>query len=77
MAKPLDSDDEILEQLGYKQQLRRAVGFFSMFAISSSVISITTGMCKVACSVREGRARIASHCFNNADDVDRLIATLP
>lgn len=37
-------DDSTLESLGYRQQLRRSLGFVSMFTVSFSVISITTGI---------------------------------
>jgi amino acid transporter len=37
-------DDSTLENLGYRQQLRRSLGFVSMFTVSFSVISITTGI---------------------------------
>jgi amino acid transporter len=37
-------DDEIVASFGYRQQLRRTLGLFSLFAVSFSVISITTGI---------------------------------
>lgn len=37
-------DSEELQKLGYAQQLRRSMGAFSSFAISFSLISITTGI---------------------------------
>src|SRR5215472_16537626 len=39
-----DSEEAILERVGYKPELRRSLRFFSMFAISFSIISITTGI---------------------------------
>ena len=38
------NDTEDLQKLGYAQQLRRSMGSFSSFAISFSLISITTGI---------------------------------
>src|SRR5437899_1614436 len=38
------SEDEIVAAFGYQQQLRRGLGLFSLFAVSFSVISITTGI---------------------------------
>jgi amino acid transporter len=38
------ADEELLSSLGYKQELKRTLRFFSMFAISFSVISVTTGI---------------------------------
>lgn len=37
-------DDATLAHLGYSQQLRRSLGFMSLFTVSFSVISITTGL---------------------------------
>jgi hypothetical protein len=41
---PAHSEDEIVATFGYQQQLRRGLGLFSLFAVSFSVISITTGI---------------------------------
>src|SRR5258708_10252359 len=41
---PADSEEAILERVGYKPELRRSLRFFSMFAIAFSIISITTGI---------------------------------
>jgi amino acid transporter len=38
------AEDEIVAAFGYQQQLRRGLGLFSLFAVSFSVISITTGI---------------------------------
>lgn len=38
------NDDAIVSEFGYKQELRRSLGLFSMFGISFSVISITIGI---------------------------------
>jgi amino acid transporter len=38
------AEDEIVATFGYQQQLRRGLGLFSLFAVSFSVISITTGI---------------------------------
>ncbi len=38
------SDDQMLEQFGYRQELKRSLGYFSAFALSFSVISVTTGL---------------------------------
>jgi len=41
---PADSEETILERVGYKPELRRSLRFFSMFAVAFSIISITTGI---------------------------------
>jgi amino acid transporter len=38
------ADEQLLTQFGYKQELKRTLRFFSIFAISFSVISVTTGI---------------------------------
>lgn len=38
------SDERILERFGYRQELRRTLGYFSAFALSFSFISVTTGL---------------------------------
>jgi amino acid transporter len=38
------ADEQLLTQFGYKQELKRTLKLFSMFAISFSVISVTTGI---------------------------------
>jgi amino acid transporter len=38
------AEDEVVQRLGYRRELRRTLGFFSMFSISFSIISITTGI---------------------------------
>jgi len=38
------ADQDLLTKFGYKQELRRTLGLFSIFAISFSVISVTTGI---------------------------------
>lgn len=38
------AEDAIVASFGYQQQLRRGLGLFSLFAVSFSVISITTGI---------------------------------
>jgi amino acid transporter len=38
------NDDAQLEQFGYRQTLKRSMGWFSSFAVSFSFISITTGI---------------------------------
>ena len=43
-AHTIDEDTADLAQYGYVQQLRRSMGAFSSFAISFSLISITTGI---------------------------------
>jgi amino acid transporter len=40
----LENDDHTVMTFGYEQKLKRSLGFVSMFTISFSVISITTGM---------------------------------
>lgn len=40
----LDADSQLLAKAGYQPELRRSLRFFSMFAISFSIISITTGI---------------------------------
>ena len=38
------SDDSINQSFGYKQELRRALKLFSLYAVAFSIISITTGL---------------------------------
>jgi amino acid transporter len=38
------SDAQVLERFGYHQELKRSLGYFSAFALSFSVISVTTGV---------------------------------
>jgi amino acid transporter len=38
------ADERILERFGYRQELKRTLGYFSSFALSFSVISVTTGL---------------------------------
>src|SRR5579875_3390236 len=38
------ADEQLLSSLGYRQELKRTLKLFSMFAISFSVISVTTGI---------------------------------
>ena len=38
------SDEQILERFGYHQELSRSLGYFSSFALSFSVICITSGL---------------------------------
>lgn len=42
--KESDADANALERLGYRQELRRALGGFANFAISFSIISVLTGV---------------------------------
>ncbi|GFP84695.1 amino-acid permease bat1 homolog [Phtheirospermum japonicum] len=39
-----DSDDSRLNQLGYKQELRRSLSFISNFCVTFSIISVLTGI---------------------------------
>jgi hypothetical protein len=39
-----ENSDQVLEQFGYRQELKRTLGYFSAFALSFSVISVTTGL---------------------------------
>ena len=41
---PADAEEAIQAKAGYRPELRRTLRFFSMFAISFSIISITTGI---------------------------------
>jgi len=41
---PVVSDEQVLERFGYRQELKRSLGYFSAFALSFSVISVTTGL---------------------------------
>jgi amino acid transporter len=43
-AGQVHPEDGIVAGFGYQQQLRRGLGLFSLFAVSFSVISITTGI---------------------------------
>ena len=38
------ADDQINQSFGYKQELRRALKLFSLYAVAFSIISITTGI---------------------------------
>src|SRR5216683_2320856 len=45
MPEPLSiSDEGINQSFGYKQELRRALRLFSLYAVAFSIISITTGL---------------------------------
>jgi amino acid transporter len=37
-------DEQVLERFGYRQELRRSLGYFSSFALSFSVICMTSGL---------------------------------
>jgi len=37
-------DEQVLERFGYRQELKRSLGYFSAFALSFSAISVTTGL---------------------------------
>jgi amino acid transporter len=37
-------DEQVLQRFGYRQELRRSLGYFSSFALSFSVICITSGL---------------------------------
>jgi len=43
LVKP-DADEQILARFGYRQELKRTLGYFSAFALSFSVICITSGL---------------------------------
>jgi amino acid transporter len=43
-TSPEDRDTHELQQFGYKQQLRRSMGYFSSFAVAFSLISVFTGV---------------------------------
>jgi amino acid transporter len=38
------TEEQVVNQFGYKQELRRALKFFSVFSVAFSIISITTGI---------------------------------
>src|SRR6201997_1911002 len=38
-----ERDEALLEKFGYKQELRRTLGFLSNFAVAFSYISVSTG----------------------------------
>src|SRR2546423_10072914 len=42
-AAPSDTDEQLLAQLGYRQELHRRLSGFSNFAVSFSIISILAG----------------------------------
>ncbi len=44
MIKTYGTDEQTLERFGYQQELKRTLGYFSSFALSFSVISVTTGL---------------------------------
>src|SRR5579862_5811666 len=41
---PVDTDEQALQRFGYRQELNRSLGYFSSFALSFSVICITSGL---------------------------------
>ena len=41
---PVDTDEQALQRFGYRQELNRTLGYFSSFALSFSVICITSGL---------------------------------
>ncbi len=41
---PARAEEQVVNRFGYKQELRRKLQFFSMFAVAFSIISITTGI---------------------------------
>ena len=43
-ASTRESDEQTLQRFGYRQELNRALGYFSTFALSFSVICITSGL---------------------------------
>jgi amino acid transporter len=44
VAATTGSDEQALERFGYRQELNRTLGYFSSFALSFSVICITSGL---------------------------------
>src|SRR5947209_17398559 len=42
-TRPMNDDERLLAELGYKQELERSWGGFTNFAISFSIISILAG----------------------------------
>lgn len=44
LAEVLASDSELLHDLGYKQELRRALGFLSSFCLSFTVVAVAAGL---------------------------------
>ncbi|CAI5991909.1 unnamed protein product, partial [Closterium sp. NIES-65] len=40
----IDSGEKLLNELGYKQELKRALGFFELFSIGLSTITVFTGI---------------------------------
>lgn len=40
----IDTDEQALQRFGYRQELNRTLGYFSSFALSFSVICITSGL---------------------------------
>src|SRR5260370_21396579 len=45
VSEPMAASDEGINQsFGYKQELRRALRLFSLYAVAFSIISITTGL---------------------------------
>jgi amino acid transporter len=43
-AEPVADNDSVVNAFGYTQELNRALKFFSLFAVSFSVVSISTGV---------------------------------
>ena len=44
MKQTAPSDERALARFGYRQELKRTLGYFSSFAVSFSIISVTTGL---------------------------------
>ena len=43
-AAPATTEEGVVGAFGYRQELRRTLRFFSVFAVAFSIISITTGI---------------------------------
>src|SRR5580658_10655401 len=63
------SDEQVLERFGYRQELKRSLGYFSAFALSFSVISVTRAVRKLWLRPANWRAGIyldLAHCWRRA-----------
>ena len=74
---------ERLEEKGYRVVSSRRPGETSCIVsvvnprIDAKQVEAALAGARVACAVREGRVRISSHLFNNAEDVARLVEAAP
>lgn len=72
-----------LEDKGYRVVSSRRPGERSGIVsaenprVDAKQVASALAEARVACSVREGRLRVSSHFFNNEEDIDKLVSSLP